>query len=480
MQEDSHKLNFSHTSSSLNTTHNNNNHDSLTWSLPRIEMQSPVDWSVSNESPNTPSDCRLYLSSASTSISSPGEPTDRQTAQPSQSTSFSRKPAEKQAAQSGRSTSSSHKPAEKQAVLPGRLEHSHITKQLGSGGFGVVYIAREYHVEKDAVVMGRHCVVKHFLRSYNGEEEARYAEIVCTDRPGSSEKIVRMLRAMRYESGLFLKYELCSFGDLGDFTQELRRADVDINELTERRSPPQSFILHVARCLAEALAFLHEGRTYREDGTYFQQPNWRPIIHQDIKPENMLVSDRLPGQDYPNIKLGDIGCAHFLGDEKPYPGTADYQAGDGDHSEQADLWSLGAVIHKLATGVVPVEHPGRRPVKDHSSSNRRQWEAYHNRKRVVQQVNKLPQYDDQLQVVMESFLVLGGPRMSASEAIERELLPAYQEMDEDWEPVFGWIMLQENRLEELDRFKVQAWERCEPTPPLPQPTSPGSWGSNWK
>ncbi|XP_010770162.1 homeodomain-interacting protein kinase 1-like [Notothenia coriiceps] len=78
------------------------------------------------------------------------------------------------------------------------------------------------------------------------------------------------------------------------------------------------------------------------------------IIHADIKPENIMVVNRL--QHPLQVKLIDFGLARHV--SEAVPGTAVqslwYRAPEVllgmDFSEQIDMWSLGAVIAEIAAG----------------------------------------------------------------------------------------------------------------------------------
>ncbi len=81
------------------------------------------------------------------------------------------------------------------------------------------------------------------------------------------------------------------------------------------------------------------------------------IIHGDIKPGNVLVSDS-------RVRLLDFGIGHLLDEAEPNEALADVHAfspdyaapeqREGDHpSIQSDIYSLGTLLQKLFTGGVP-------------------------------------------------------------------------------------------------------------------------------
>src|SRR5262249_41249316 len=92
---------------------------------------------------------------------------------------------------------------------------------------------------------------------------------------------------------------------------------------------------------------------------------WHLIIHRDLKPSNILVD----GTGQP--KLLDFGLAKLLDEGGDLTGTAeqlmtpDYASPEqlrGEaQSTATDVYSLGAVLYKILTGVSPRENARRAP-----------------------------------------------------------------------------------------------------------------------
>ncbi|KAK5167370.1 uncharacterized protein LTR77_007069 [Saxophila tyrrhenica] len=113
--------------------------------------------------------------------------------------------------------------------------------------------------------------------------------------------------------GRHLMYlEYCSSGDLLEQLRTFRRQNVD---------PPVMFTLHVLAGLSRALAFLHHGLRPTRRTRYAYRENHKPIIHGDLKPDN--VFPRWPGMEcgMPDVVLADFGMAAFASESRGITGT---------------------------------------------------------------------------------------------------------------------------------------------------------------
>ncbi|KXT10759.1 hypothetical protein AC579_2321 [Pseudocercospora musae] len=84
-----------------------------------------------------------------------------------------------------------------------------------------------------------------------------------------------------------------------------------------RQHMPEVFLLHCIIQIAEALAYLHFGLRYIGRGQYTQDANHAPMIHGDIKDENILL--RWPENatgGMPDLVLADFGTAKLLHDRE--------------------------------------------------------------------------------------------------------------------------------------------------------------------
>ncbi|KAL5377658.1 hypothetical protein PMIN06_010860 [Paraphaeosphaeria minitans] len=132
-----------------------------------------------------------------------------------------------------------------------------------------------------------------------------------------------------------------------------------------RKSFSEESMWSIFSQLSAAIAFLHEGIGCRDpkDGL-----NWRPIVHRDIKVENVFVMSLGEKHDLSEIiiKLGDFGLsAYYDPSQALMPGWfgttimwPPEQTWEGREAKPAgDVWATGGVIHELAHGFPPVVNP---------------------------------------------------------------------------------------------------------------------------
>ncbi|KAF0318441.1 hypothetical protein GQ607_014359 [Colletotrichum asianum] len=196
-----------------------------------------------------------------------------------------------------------------------------LKRNLGQGSFGSVThlwdvsTGREFALKEPTVDAAR--------RQHLREEWEREAHIM---RQTSHRNIVALLDASFTSSPqLFLEY--VPGGSLAT------QADLSYNE-----------ILTVLRQCLSALVYLH-GR----------KP---PIVHRDIKPDNILVQYRSGGDIF--VKISDFGLSKDQSQLLTICGTFDYvapeiqlyvQAEQSRYSAVVDVWSLGVVVYELICGL---------------------------------------------------------------------------------------------------------------------------------
>lgn len=214
-----------------------------------------------------------------------------------------------------------------------RIGPYHLTRKLGSGGFGIVYQATQQSpLEREVAIK----LIKpgmdtaEVLGRFSIERQA----LANMDHPS----IARIFDAGETESGR--PYFVMEFVDGASITEHCEKHQLTIRERVE-------LLIQVCRGVEHA----HQ----------------KSVIHRDIKPGNILIASN-DGKFVP--KLIDFGVAKVLDDcsfQKPHQtggyqklGTPLYMSPEqavGDHHHgtdcRTDIYSLGAVLFELTTGSTP-------------------------------------------------------------------------------------------------------------------------------
>jgi CHASE2 domain-containing sensor protein len=225
--------------------------------------------------------------------------------------------------------------------LPDAPEYEIITPEIGKGGFGKVWIARN--------AIGQWQALKAvYESSFNGNRGPYEAEFKGLQRyKPVSEKHPGLLRidlvSKMKDKGYF--YYVMELGDAqspGWEKQPHLYKPRDLENLRkqafERRLPPKE-CLRIVTVLADALNFLHQ----------------QGLTHRDIKPSNVIFVNGRP-------KLADVG---LVADIRPADqvhtlvGTMGYMPPPPEKpgTPQADIYALGMLLYVISTGRDPGAFP---------------------------------------------------------------------------------------------------------------------------
>jgi serine/threonine protein kinase len=174
----------------------------------------------------------------------------------------------------------------------------------------------------------------------------------------------------------------CEFCDRGSL-QDIIRVYGKFENQQNRPMVPEAFAWHAFIGLCDGLAYLQGGVSFLNNKHAVKDPNWCPVLHRDMKPDNVLMRSRatlgsgkyfycvlsdfgLACEDRPNDdpqvnyhqKAGlKLGTSAYWAPEllyNPYPRTDGMEGRkypDGArHSARSDLWALGASLFNLCAG----------------------------------------------------------------------------------------------------------------------------------
>ncbi|HLL78206.1 MAG TPA: serine/threonine-protein kinase [Ktedonobacteraceae bacterium] len=217
-------------------------------------------------------------------------------------------------------------------LFEGRYE---IVSELGSGGFGSVYKARDTLCANDLVAIKEVCLqgltARELMDATNSfqREAELLSQLTHPSLPRLQEQILlpeQWYLVMDYIEGV----------TLDDYQKKLPNKRLPLSE-----------VFTIGQQLCNVLEYLHT-----------RQP---PVVFRDLKPTNIIRAPDgkvylidfgiarffKPGQVKDTIALGSLGYA------------APEQYGKIQTTPRADIYALGAVLHQMLTGNDPSENPLR-------------------------------------------------------------------------------------------------------------------------
>lgn len=211
-------------------------------------------------------------------------------------------------------------------VLPDRYV---CTRQLGEGATGIVYHAEDRLLETEVAVK----VVKQNLALHR-RFRARFAREVALSARFSHPHVIPV-----HDAGVLATGQ--PYVALG------YAAGGSLAELLALRPPLQAVLLLIDEVL-DALAAIHA----------------RQLLHQDLKPQNVLLYPGIDGK--PHVWVADLGVADAMAelvrDRKSISGTPPYMAPEQLHGRThdlgpwTDLYAVGLMLYETLTGTRA--HPG--------------------------------------------------------------------------------------------------------------------------
>jgi len=220
-----------------------------------------------------------------------------------------------------------------------RLGNYELLEHLDEGGMGIIYSARHASIGKKVAIkllrsefVHRKPQVQRFFNEARVVNEIGHPNIIdivdFVEEPNASPPLIYMVMELLEGENLAARLE--------------RTGYIPVKEA-----------VWIAMHVAEALVAVHR----------------RDILHRDLKPGNIFLSNYRFGADvpFPRVKLLDFGVARIprdnASDPKTEPGIAvgtprymaPEQIRDRPLDERTDIFSLGVVLYKMLCGKTPFD-----------------------------------------------------------------------------------------------------------------------------
>ncbi|MGN0847068.1 MAG: protein kinase [Kiritimatiellia bacterium] len=203
---------------------------------------------------------------------------------------------------------------------PSDFGHFLLEKELGHGGMGGVYLARDK-------MLDRKVAIKVMLKSL-GDDPA-FVERFQREAQAAARlnhPNIAQIYSFGQEDGMpYIAMELVSGGSL----------DKEMEANPGKMDPVR--VMRIGQQMADALALAAD----------------QGLVHGDVKPENVLIDTD------GNAKLVDFGLAAMQGDSSEIWGTPYYISPEKVRRQKidyrADIYSLGGTLYHALTGVAPFE-----------------------------------------------------------------------------------------------------------------------------
>ena len=208
------------------------------------------------------------------------------------------------------------------------MDEFEIVKELGKGGYSVVYLVKHKITQKKYAL-------KCAMKVKNGKDRSKRIrqEIEVLDDL-RHRGIIRLRGSFEDEENIYLVLQYISGRDLSKyFKQDL---------------PPKETTADIIYQITRALRYCHH----------------RGIVHRDMKLDNILIDSKM------RIRITDFGLCGIKSKDGEYffdqVGTPRYTAPEilekNGYNESVDVWGIGIILFMLLTGKYPFDGSNRKSI----------------------------------------------------------------------------------------------------------------------
>lgn len=206
-------------------------------------------------------------------------------------------------------------------ITPGDVEEFYkFGKEIGKGGFSVVYKATER-------ATGKKFAIKRIQKDEEGVDIELLKREIYIMKKVDHPNILKLYEVFEDDDYFFLVLELVEGLELFD-------------KIVDRGNYSEKDAANIVRQILEAVKYLHD----------------EGIVHRDLKPENLLSAGEGENEV---VKVADFGFAKNFGEEKLVTscGSPGYVAPEvlteDSYTNAVDMWSVGVIIYILLSGYPP-------------------------------------------------------------------------------------------------------------------------------
>ncbi len=222
-----------------------------------------------------------------------------------------------------------------------QLGRYRLSRLLGSGGMGEVYLGEDTHIRRQVAVKVTRAEATPYPNSESAKQATRLIQrevraIAMLDHPYILPLFDYGEQETETTSLTYMVMPYCEEGSLSTW----------LRQRSEKQTLSPQEVAHFIRQAASALAYAHRHQ----------------IIHQDVKPSNFLIRNNETNPQLPDLLLADFGVAKFTSASASVSqssrGTPTYMAPEqwsGQPVAASDQYALAIMTYQLLTGSLPFQ-----------------------------------------------------------------------------------------------------------------------------